>query len=138
MWIVCAVLPYFQWDPLPGLLYVAGSSTHMRIWDVSREQCVSRINICPKRECVTTMASPWPGVGVVIVGASNGSLTMVDLRVPSIGDVSTTAWSGGNPNEPVMHSFDSSSARRWVVKAACQRIGSCYNFISGTISVRLW
>jgi hypothetical protein len=116
-------------------MFVGGSSTHLRIWDVAREHCVSRVSVCPKQESVTTMASPWPGVGVVIVGASNGSLTMVDLRVPTASDGSLhPSWAS---HDPVMHSFDTSRAKRWVVKAACQRIGSCFEFVSGNISVRL-
>ncbi len=41
----------------------------------------------------------------------------------------------GNPNDPVLLSFDTSTSKRWVVKAAFQRIGSCHNFVSGDISV---
>ncbi len=79
--MVMALLPPLQWDPMPGLLYTAGSCTHMRVWDVQREQCVARVSVTGKRQCVTTIASPWPGLGVALVGTSAGSLTMVDLRV---------------------------------------------------------
>jgi hypothetical protein len=79
-----------QWDPLPGLLFTAGSCSHMRVWDVQREQCVARVPVCAKRQCITTIATPWPGVGVALVGSSTGAVTMVDVRMPQ--HAGSTAW----------------------------------------------
>jgi WD40 repeat protein len=64
-----------QVEPRSSLLYTAGSSTSLRIWDVNREQCVGRLHACDSNACVTSLASPWPGVGLVLIGDSLVCLT---------------------------------------------------------------
>ncbi|KAA0149596.1 hypothetical protein FNF29_05808 [Cafeteria roenbergensis] len=70
------------WQPWSGLMLAAGNAPLVRVWDVTRSQCVATAQTA-SGGMVTTMASAWPGNGVAMLGHANGAISLIDHRVPA-------------------------------------------------------
>ena len=73
----------FQW--FNHSLYASGCEHNMlRVWDLSKEMCSWEGEVMDKGVWPTSVSSPpWSSYHTVVVGASNGSVTLVDTRTRS-------------------------------------------------------
>lgn len=63
-------------------LFAAGCEQNLlRVWDLSRESCTWQGSVVAKGAWPTAISSPpWAGFHTVVVGASDGSVSLVDTR----------------------------------------------------------
>lgn len=98
------------WQPWSGLMLAAGNAPIVRVWDVSRSQCVATAQTA-SGGMVTTMSSAWPGNGVAMLGHANGAISLIDHRVPAATAASAvgSAWDASAAHN-VLRSLGTASA----------------------------
>ena len=120
-----------NWQASSGRLLAGGRSPNLRVWDLQREQCVGVASVGSSRggSVLTAMASPWPGTGVVAVGKSSGSVTVLDMRMPAVSEASNSRLASKLREH-----------KQWVVSLCTPRSGSGFTLISGSVSgeVKFW
>jgi regulator-associated protein of mTOR len=66
------------------------------------------------------------------MGTSSGSLSMMDFRCAGGGSSGNLGvWSAA---DPMLYRFQPHQLKKWVVRVACQRVGSCHGFVSGSVN----
>lgn len=132
-----------EWQSINGRLIAAGSSRHLRAWDVEYEQLGMDVKTNSSSH-VTSLTTAWgkystdiafgaSGVGpdVVVAGLSDGSLRIFDIRTSKfVTDI----------GRPKRRSTQFSEHRNWIVATAFTDYNGKYEIISGTTAgdVKAW